>query len=778
MKLQLKLNPALRRPELAPGDRRLWFLGAIALRREQRAVPVWTFEVFWKRLFAGFAAAVVALYLVAVTALWFWLDRVPQNEVSWGTLATAPVRWQHFREKRGDTAIAVALERLKERDYVEAYYGLRVGLPRSPGNVRGRLALAGMLAGNDPAQTLTLLEAGLDHSADNPEFLRALFSVYQMQQARERALEKSQMLLERQPSLSPEARLVVAMMRAAYLNEAGDYEGALALVSQLPTASNARDSARLTQLRVELLARLGRLPEARALLAEFAKAPPTFELFRAQAELALAEGDQPAVEGALRRMKGAAGDQPHAHIYAFQAWHRLKRWTLRDQAEQEFYRGFGGSDAALQMLAATAVNLGLSEVVQRAMQVAIANRLSPFAFRVHLTELALRRGDFDAAFRQLRDWERLVETLKPAQRNYPEFINRLTRASVAGGEQQLSALASHLGTMRGRATSGMYRLATDVLERAGQPESARQVVQLGLRLYPQSDVLRATDQRVTQQLAAIAKAGERPAAAAETTVALPNTGDATLQLLDGHLAQESLTAARTLVRAIRTVSPAWLPRFEAELALRETHLALLTQDALTARTIVRTHLDRYRSDDDAVRLVRLAGALAEKKHGTEARIIHDEVTALRGTAPAVARALRALNFADDLAAAATTQAAALAEIDRALEQNQPAEALRIFDYLKQKAPAWYAGAQTELSLREVRMRLALDQRPLALAAWKNLVVRSGLPRAAAFKFVRELHANGDDERALLLAREIVKLLPGDAAAGKLLKEAEAPSPVN
>ena len=50
----------------------------------------------------------------------------------------------------------------------------------------------------------------------------------------------------------------------------------------------------------------------------------------------------------------------------------------------------------------------------------------------------------------------------------------------------------------------------------------------------------------------------------------------------------------------------------------------------------------------------------------------------------------------------------------------------------------------------------------------------GAPRAAAFKLVRDLLAREEQTNALVLAREILRLLPDDAAAARLVKEAEAP----
>ncbi|MDI1320267.1 MAG: hypothetical protein PSW75_08765, partial [bacterium] len=72
----------------------------------------------------------------------------------------------------------------------------------------------------------------------------------------------------------------------------------------------------------------------------------------------------------------------------------------------------------------------------------------------------------------------------------------------------------------------------------------------------------------------------------------------------------------------------------------------------------------------------------------------------------------------------------------------------------------------------------LDQRPLALAALKELVIKGGAPRSLAFKLVRDQLARGERDNAALVAREILKLLPDDPAAARLVKEAETPRPAD
>lgn len=773
MKLQFKHNPAWRR-HVAVGDRRRWFLWSIALKIEVRAIPVWTFEIFWKRLLLGFGVLLVVGYLGAVTTLYLWLQRQPQNQVRWSDVALAPVRWEDFRRARGDTSIAQATVRLEERDYVEAFHGLRVGLARSPGNFRGRILLARLYAAYDPALALRTLEAGLPHSASEPTFLRALFGFYGQHQANARASTEADRLLaaDRTPPLPPLARSVLQALQATLVLDT-DPAKAVERLAAVPPSGDAEEDARIARLRAAALVRLGRLDEAQALLERTRAVSAGLDQCRAEAELAVARRDEAAVESALRRLRVVRDrETPQAYLVGFNAWHQLRRLTLRDLTEQEFYRTFGAQDAALQLFAANAVNLGLPEVVLRTQQVAQENGLSPFAFRVHLTELALRRGEFDAAFQQLRDWERAVATLPPGQRAYPELIERLTRTVVAGGENQVSGFLTHLGAMRGRATPGVYRLVLDVLERAGQPAVARQALDFGLRLYPQTDFLLEAQTRLAGLT--VLPAGAPSDRAAPPAVAA--TSEEALAAIDSALDAQAYVAARDQVRAVRTARPAWLAEADAALGRREIRLALATQDRSSARLVARTHLERHRSDEEALAVVRLAAAALADGRSEEARLLHDEVAAARGAGPAVQEALAALGLRDDLATTAETAGAALAALDQSLAARRADEALRLLDYVRQKNMPWLAEARNDLAVREVRVRLALRQRTLALAALKDLTVRGGLARGAAFRLVREMIAAGETETAQLLAREIVRLLPGDAAAAKLLQEAEAPRP--
>jgi hypothetical protein len=779
LKLAFKFNPSLKR-ELVPGDRRLWLLRSVALRIEQGANPVWRVEILHRRLFVALATLAVAAWLLAATALFFWLDRVPRNQVGWFDLA-APWRWSGLRAKRGDTAVLTALDELKARDYPGAFYNLRVGLSRSPGNAEGRLILARLQAGYDPARAVALMEEGMPFSARDPKFLNGLFAIYGSLQIQTHALEVADRLL-RDQGLSPEARFVLQRARVALLLQLARYPEAEAALAGISPPAAPADRAMLASMQLELLLRSGRAAEAR----QFADAHPAATAgeagrLRQSAEIAIALGDAEALHSALRRLKAQAPENPGVYLFAFQAWHRMKRPSYRDAAEQEYLQAFGRNDGALQALAALGVNLDLPEVITRAQRVAAANRLSPFAYRVHQTELALRRGEIESATRLLRDWENSIDTLTNPQRFYPEFIKRLARAAFAGTPEQVNFLLAHLAASRGQQLLPVYQLAATVLEKSGNPAGADQVLRAGLQLYALSDPLLTAQQRVAALIPAGTAAAPAAAsldASAPALVLLPGSAAAARERIDELLQKDSLTEARNLLRAIRAQKPAWLATAEAEISLREVELAFLTLDQIASRTAAHTYLDRYRTDEDGLRLVALVSRLVARERAADARLLADEIASAPTASVRVRQALSALNLSDDLAALAVEQTAAVGALDRWILAQEWAQAERLLKYLRDKPPAWLAAGATELKVREVQVRLGLDQRPLALTALKELVIKGGVPRSAAFKLARDLVARGERDNAGVIAREILRLLPGDPAAARLVKEAETPPPAD
>ncbi len=775
MRLQFNFNPALRR-ELAPGDRRLWLLRSVALRIEKQSNPVWRFEVFHRRLLLALASLTLAGWLAVVTALHFWLDQQPRNQIGWFDLA-APWRWPGLREKRGDTAILTALDNLKDRDYTTAFYNLRAGLARSPGNVEGRLLLARLLAGYEPARAVSLLEEGLPLARANPKLLAGLLGFYAALQIQTHGLEVVESQLRNAPTepWSAETRYLLERARVGFLLQLGRFPEAEEAFAAIAPPATPVGQAGLLALQIELLLRTGHPADAKVISDRVLAAPPVESgAWRQAAEIAVASGDTEMLLSALRHLKVLAPDQPGAYLLAFQGWHRMKRLSYRDAAEQEFYRLFRANDGALQALAALAVSLELPAVVSRARAVATAARLSPFAFQVHQTELALRQGEVEKAIRLLGEWENNIDTLKSSQRFHPEFIKRLTRAAFSGTPDQVVFLLAHLNAARGQAQLPIYQLAFAVLEKSGNPAGAAEVVRAGLQVYPQSEPLLAGQIHLADVMAADPVPTARVPVVA--LVLLPATAAEARQQLDDLLKNDALGAARDLARAIQAQKPAWFSLIQADLAVREVELAYLTLDQIASRAAARAWLDRYRSEPDMLQLVQLVRRLAARGRLAEARLLSAEITAAPGATARVQQTLRDFNLLDDIAPAVANQPTALASLDRSILTQEWVQADRLLKYLRDKPPAWLAAGATEVKVREVQVRLGFDQRPLALAALKELVIKGGASRSAAFKLVRDLLARGERESASLLAREIGRLLPADPAAARLIREAEAPHP--
>ena len=741
---------------------------------------VWVFQVYYRRLLIALALLATAGWLLAASALFLWLDHAPHNQVGWLDLA-APWRWAGLQTKRGDAAVLQALDELKAHEYTDAFYSLRVGLARSPGNVDGRLILARLELTYEPARAVSLLEEGLPYSGNDPKLLGGLLAVYSSLQMPTRALEVVSGLLQAQsPVLSPEARFMLQRAQVTLLLQLERYPEAEAALAAIHPPVAVADQESLQALRIEWLLRSGRAAEAKRFSdGRPAGNPADPAHLRQEAEIAIALEDSDALQSVLRHLKARAPEDPGAYLYAFQAWQRMKRLSLRDAAEQEYYRAFGGSDAAVQALAALAVNLDLPEVVARAQRAAVAAGHSPFAYRVHQTELALRRGETEQATRLLRDWENNIDTLKSQQRFYPEFIKRLTRAAFAGTPDQIDYLLAHLNAHREQAQLPVQAMAVTVLEKSGYPAGASLVLRAALQKYPRSDPLLAAQKLLDEPKAkASATPATTAAAAAGSIRPLPPTAAAARQQLDGLMQEDSLASVRDLIRAIRVRKPAWLPAVEADISLHEVELAFLTLDQIAARTAARTYLDRYRGEEPLLRLATLVPQLIRRGRATEARLLRDEIASASDATARVRLALENLNLADDLAAAAAKQMDAMTALDGWILAQEWAQAERFLKYLQDRPPAWLPDGQTELKVREVEVRLGLDQRPMVLAALKDLVIKGGVARSAAFKLVRDKLARGEGESAAILAREIARLLPGDPAAERLVKEAEAPRPAD
>lgn len=733
-------------------------------------------DIYLKRLLFTGGLALVGAYVGGSVGLHWWLDRQPHNQVGLADVFRLPWARDEFRRKLGETAVRQGIEQLRQRQYGEAFQNLRGGVARSPGNVDGRLLLARWMAAGDPKQAVALLESGLQPSGLAAPIVTGLFGLYDRLWMHRAALRRAESILAGEAGTVPDdTRILVEELRAGLLVRTGRTEEGVAAMAAVRWPEGDMVAARAHHRQeVDLLVRANRGASAREVFERHLRGGAlAAEDLRREVEIAVLLGDADGLRRSLVRWRALAPEDPAVYLAGFSAWHRLGRATFQDAAEQEYYHLFGSNEAAMQAFAGLAASLKLPEVVRRARRTALDHRLSGFAFLVHLTEAHLRRGEPELAMRQLREWEGAIDTLVVGQRHHPEYVKRLARAVFSVAEAQDEALLSHLSGNRSPNVLGQLLQAIEYLEAAGNSNGAAKLVRMGLAAYPESDPLLDAEARQA------ARAGEAVVAAAGVPgEALPATEVAALAKLDDLLAADELAQTRDLLRALRQARPAWLGAAAAQLALREIELGLATLDPIASRSLIRGYVDRYRNEEDALRLAALAVRLAGAGRTAEARIVQEELLAVTGQSPRVIALLAAQGLAGDPLAVTTSREETFRLIDAALAGRRWADAEQVVRALRQAAPAWATGAETDLKVREIRLRLGLYQRPLALALLRDIVIRPGAPRSAAFRLVRDYLADNDQESAVLLAREIARLLPDDAAAEKLVGEAQAPRTVS
>lgn len=407
-----------------------------------------------QRLFVIATALLIAGYLSSATAAWLFWRRNSQNQVGWVDIVLAPIRWEEFRRKRGDTAIFGALEALRAGKVVEGLHGLRVGLARAPANVQGRLALAQLYVATKPAHALAILEAGIPHSRDNPDFLRALFALYIQQGAHARAIEQARRL-------------------------------------QAPTRPEFLSPAQSIRLRLPSLLSLQRVTEAKVELDAHAANLSPLDCALARAGIALAAKDTSAFSEAIAAVLAARPEDPAAHLFAVRGWIELQQPIERDRAVDRFLTQFDSHEKALHLLAATAAGFGADEILARTKAAAEHHGFAVFPFLVHETEIALRIHDFAGALNRANEWRPRLHSMDTPSRRYPVFIAELARAAVPGEDTMATGLLRELADAHPVRNPGELTFAAQILRAAGRVAPAEEVIEIAARFYPYNDAVAA-----------------------------------------------------------------------------------------------------------------------------------------------------------------------------------------------------------------------------------------------------------------------------------------------
>lgn len=344
----------------------------------------------WRRFLTTLALLCLAGWLMLATAAWWFVTSVRHvPDVSFLDIAL-PHRWTVYQKKRGDAYIAMAEEAMEQKRYRDAFQLLRIGIARSPGNLQGRLLLAGFYEAHGRIDLASeTLEGGLNQAEVPPDYVTRYLQLLLNYRQDERLIDAARRWL---PALAPEdpkhAILSLGAAQAAFLR--GKYDLAETFLAGIDNAHT---------------------PDVRII----------------RARIAWDRGDAETAIATLRALTREAPDLHFPHQLLVTYLRELGRTEEADALVAERAANFPGDPAAQKALLA----LYASQDEPRRLENAVRANLErlpqhPALFYV-LADLASKRGDVPLA-------ERLRRTLPLP--GLPEGIGELVEleARLAGGE--------------------------------------------------------------------------------------------------------------------------------------------------------------------------------------------------------------------------------------------------------------------------------------------------------------------------------------------------------
>lgn len=593
----------------APGH---WRLGLWGVSRREIGQPA-RVAVSMRGMLLWLLGLSLAGYLAGTTALFFWFNRSPYNLVRWTDTLLLPVKWRHVRELLGRAMIAEGLDDLKARRWSEASMKLRVGLARSPHDLRARLALADffMLA-NRPSTAIEVLSADLAAGYPGKRYLTRLFGIAAQGEDYDAIISACDQFLPTEKTdrawlLTQKTSALVGADRAAEALELLEAEGDAV-------------SPMLRESRVLALLASDRSAEAIDYLDHWPETSPAIraQILRLRARACREAGRFAEMDAALESLRELEPANPRALAYKIVQSHLAGRSAETNEALDDYIRRFAGSPQNLMLVASALVEAHAPALVQR-----VAEEAAMHGFRAAPFKLLLLQAQIDAA-----DWRSATATLaeiRPAMKNasqieqyaltWAERLVAVASQANGGPEAVLFALFQERPLpMR------VYRQTCEALVKAGRFETARSILQLGERVYPESRTLDTVRQKVERSIAAQAPA--KPAVTKEPNPE-PEVESAFFAKLAAHEEAERWTEAAQALRTVRVQKPAWLSRREADVLEAQIRVSLRTGETLEMLGAAKLYLDGQR--DRATHTLELARRFADEGHKREGELLVQEV---------------------------------------------------------------------------------------------------------------------------------------------------------
>lgn len=479
-----------RQPTAQKGIRRI---APFTIRRKSHS---WQVQIHWKWFFVWTAVLLVTGWTGAASGAYLFVKyKRGFTDVKFTDMLFLPVRWDDYQVARGDFLIRNAQSELKEQKFREAFYGLRMGLIKSPSNKEGRLLLAqfyGLWKRPDLTRQ-TLLDGFAYHKSD-PDYLKTLFSFLLQQQDDQQVLSFYKQLLGDDLTINPRNQLV-ALAAASSCYFRGNYDEAESILRRYQL-EGSRDG-RLLNARISW--DRGSKDQAIDSLRELTAELPKDEEVYTQTVAYLREAGRDS-EARRESFVRALADprNARARIDQLYAFHQEKDTAAVTTNVEEIFNDFSSEPNALLALADFAANSGNPALALRIYNHTKTKNLNWEGAALMTVEANIVAKQYQAALTLVRQLQR--ENPEWNKRFYAVFNGLQAIAQYGLGDTEAAQLflTNFLGQTNVRAdnliavskrllTVGAKSQARQVLEQAVQADPLNQaaltnLVQLDLDL--------------------------------------------------------------------------------------------------------------------------------------------------------------------------------------------------------------------------------------------------------------------------------------------------------
>lgn len=462
----------------------------------RRRSESWQVQIYWKKLaICTVLLSLIAWMTAAVGAYLFVKYQRGFTEVRFSDMLLLPARWNDYQLARGNFLIKNAQNDLKEERYREAFYGLRMGLIKSPTNKEGRLLLAQFYGlWKRPDLTRQILIDGFDYHQADKDYLKTLFSFLLQQQDDQQVLAFYKRLLENDFAPTPRNQLV-ALAAASSCYFRGNFDQAEAILRRYQL-EGTRDG-RLLSARINW--DRGAKDQSIDRLRELAASLPNDEEVYTQTVTYLRDAgrdNEARRESFVRAL--ANPKNARARIDQLYAYKKEGDLDAVNANTEEIFRDFNLDQNALIALADFAANSGDSVLARRIYEHAKAKNLNWEGIALMTVEANIVAKQYQAALTMVRQLQK--ENPDWNKRYYAVFNGLQAIAQYGLGDTEAAQLFlnNFLGQTNIRAENlivvskrliavGAKPQAHQVLEQAVQTDPLNQaaltnLVQLDLEL--------------------------------------------------------------------------------------------------------------------------------------------------------------------------------------------------------------------------------------------------------------------------------------------------------